>query len=396
MFPLLATQFPHLPDFTALTEFLSRFYFPILTVVALYFFFLSLANHYEMWRFSLSSEIFDGPLVSVLVPARNEEDNIERCIRSLQNQQYKNFEILVLNDNSTDDTLNILNRISAEDSRIKVFNGEPLPPDWYGKPFAMHQLTKHAKGDILLFTDADTIHTPTSIAWAVTNLLGLKADLISGYIGQIFGSFGEIITVPLMFFLTGFVIPLSVNRYVKKVHWFSAAIGQFIVIRRSVFDSIGGWEAFKKKTSEDIYLCRFVKSKGYNTRFLNICDHVKCRMYNGFKLAVTGIGKNIFDFLGKRNYLIFFLMIVVFFFLFFPFPLLIICIIKSSPWIIYISAAVVLYTLTWIFAFLGMRLNWLYGFLWPIFFINLLYMAGWSWFRTVSGRGFLWKDRKVD
>jgi len=389
-------MFTHLPDAAVLAETLSRFYYPVLMVLALYFFFLSLANHYEMWRFSMSSEIFDGPMVSVLIPARNEEANIERCIDSLKNQLYKNFEILILNDNSTDDTLNILNRISGEDSRVKVFDGEPLPPDWYGKPFAMYQLTKKAQGEILLFTDADTVHTPTSIAWAVTNLIGLKADLISGYIGQIFGSIGEVITVPLMFFLTGFVIPLSVNRYVKKVHWFSAAIGQFIVIRRSVFDAIGGWETFKKKTSEDIYLCRFVKSKGYNTRFLNICDHVKCRMYNGFKLAVTGIGKNIFDFLGKRTYLIFFLMIIVFFFLFFPFPLFIWCVITSSPWTLYMVAIVALYTLTWIFAFLGMRLNWMYGFLWPVFFLNLLYMAGWSWFRTVSGKGFLWKDRKVD
>jgi len=381
--------------FAALAETLSRFYYPVLMVVASYFFILSLLNHYEMWRFSVSSQIFDGPFVSVLVPARNEGLHIERCLRSLQNQQYKNFEILVLNDNSTDDTLNIVNRISAEDSRIRVFNGEPLPPDWYGKPFAMHQLTKQAQGEILVFTDADTVHTPTSIAWAVTNLQELKADLISGYIGQIFGSLGEVLTVPLMFFLTGFIIPLSLNRFVKKIHWFSAAIGQFIVIRRKVFDAIGGFEALKKKTSEDIYLSRLVKRQGYSTRFLNICDHVKCRMYDSYKLAIEGIGKNIFDFLGKNTVLIFFLMIIVFFFLFFPFPLLFFCIAKSSPWTLHIIVISALYTLTWIFAFLGMRLNWLYGLLWPVFFLNLIYMAGWSWFRTVSGRGFTWKDRKV-
>ena len=374
---------------------LSPYYYPLLTIIALYFFFLSLANHYEMWRFSLASEIFDGPLVSVLVPARNEEHNIERCIRSLQNQLYKNFEILVLNDNSTDDTLNILNRINAEDSRIKVINGDPLPDDWYGKPFALHQLTKYAQGEILIFTDADTVHTPTSIAWAVTNLLGLKADLVSGYIGQIFGSIGEILTVPVMFFLTGFIIPLSVNRYVKKVHWFSAAIGQFIVLRRSVFDAIGGCEAFKKKTSEDIYISRLIKRKGYVTRFLNISDHVKCRMYNGYKAAIEGIGKNIFDFFGKNSFIVLFLGIIIFFFLFFPFPLLFLCIATSSPWTLYIFAVVMLYTLTWIFAFLGLRINWLYAFFWPVLYLNLIYMAGWSWFRKISGKDFIWKDRKV-
>ena len=377
-----------------LWEYLSQYYYLTLLVIASYFFILSLANHYEMWRFTLASEIFDGPLVSVLIPARNEEQFIERCIKSLQNQMYKNYEILVLNDNSTDNTLGILNSIAAADSRVRVFNGKPLPDDWYGKPFALHQLEQQARGEILIFTDADTVHTPTSIAWAVTNMRGLKADLISGYVGQIFQSFGEIITVPLMFFLTGFVIPLFLNRFVK-VNWFAAAIGQFIAVRREVFSAIGGCESFKKKTSEDIYMCRYIRGKGYRTRFLSITDHVKCQMYNGYRSAIEGIGKNTFDFLGKNSILLFFLIIVVFFFLFFPFPLLFLCIAYSSRWTLHILIVVLLYTLTWLFMFLGQRLNWWYGFLWPLLFLNLIYMAPWSWFRTVSGRGFTWKDRSV-
>jgi chlorobactene glucosyltransferase len=225
-------------------------------------------------------------------------------------------------------------------------------------------------------------------------MLELKADLISGYVGQIFMTFGEIITVPLMFFLTGFIIPLFLNRFVK-VSWFSAAIGQFIAVKKDVFDAIGGCESFKKKTSEDIYMSRYIKSKGYNTRFLNISEHVKCRMYEGYRSAVEGIGKNIFDFLGKSTILLLFIMIIIFFFLFLPFPLLIFCIINSSPWTLHILIVVVLNTLTWLFMFLGQRLNWWYGFLWPLLFLNLLYIGGWSWFRTVSRKGFLWKDRVV-
>jgi len=377
-----------------LTQFLSPYYYNVLVVIALYFFILSLANHYEMWRFTCGPEIFDGPLVSVLIPARNEEKNIERCLNSLKNQHYKNFEVLVLNDNSTDGTEKVLERIAAEDNRIKYYNGKPLPDDWYGKPFAIQQLSSYAKGDILIFTDADTVHNPSSISWAVTNMQFLKADMISGYIGQIFLKFGEIITVPLMFFLTGFVIPLFLNRFIKS-NLFSAAIGQFIVIRHNVFKAIGYCESFKKKTSEDIYMSRIVKKNGYSTRFLNICEHINCRMYNGYRDAVEGIGKNIFDFLGKNTLLIFLLAVAVFFFLFFPFPLLISCIINSSPWTIYIAIVNILYTLTWLFMFLGQRLNWWYGLFWPLFFLNLLYMAIWSWFRTISGKGFLWKDRKV-
>jgi chlorobactene glucosyltransferase len=380
--------------FTVLSEVLSPFYYPILVVVASYFFILSLANHYEMWRFTLGPEIFDGPLVSVLIPARNEERNIERCLNSLRNQIYKNYEILVINDNSTDNTSAILTRIAAEDPRVRVFNGRPLPEDWYGKPFALHQLSQHAKGDLLLFTDADTVHSPASISWAVTNIDALKTDMISGYIGQIFLKFGEVVTVPLMFFLTGFFIPLFLNRFTGK-SWFSAAIGQYIVIKTTVFRAIGGCEAFKKKTSEDIYMARYVKQRGYRTRFLNITEYVKCRMYKGYRSAIEGIGKNVFDFLGKSTLLIFGLGLAVFFFLFFPFPLLIGCFISGSPWATYILFVNILYTLSWLFMFVGQRLNWWYGFLWPLMYLNLLYMAFWSWYRTISGRGFLWKDRVV-
>jgi chlorobactene glucosyltransferase len=377
-----------------LSQALSPAYYNILVITALYFFILSLANHYEMWRFTLGPEIFDGPLVSVLIPARNEENNIELCINSLRNQIYKNYEILVINDNSTDNTANILARMAEEDKRIRVFNGKTLPDDWYGKPYALHQLSANAKGEILLFTDADTIHNPASISWAVTNMQNLKTDMISGYVGQIFGSFGEIITVPLMFFLTGFVIPLFFNRYFKA-SFFSAAIGQYIAIRHKVFKAIGGCEAFKKTTNEDIYMSRYVKQMGYKTRFLNITEHVKCRMYNDYNSAIQGIGKNVFNFLGKNTLVIFFLAIAVLFFLFFPFPLLIGCIVRSSPWTMHILIVNILYTLTWLFMFLGQRLNWYYGFLWPLMYLNLIYMAYWSWFRTVSGKGYLWKDRKV-
>jgi chlorobactene glucosyltransferase len=375
-------------------EFISPFYFPVLLAMTVYFFILSLANHYEMWRFTSASQIFDGPMVSVLVPARNEEQNIERCLNSLRNQFYTKYEILALNDNSTDNTLEIMNRIAASDSKVRVINGKPLPDDWYGKPYALHQMTGAAKGEIFIFTDADTIHTPTSIAWAVTNMHDLKADMISGYVGQIFFTFGEIVTVPLMFFLTGFAIPLFLNRY-TKLSWFSAAIGQFIVVRKTVFDAIGGCVSFKKKTIEDIYMSRYIKSKGYHTRFLNITEHVKCRMYNGYQAAVEGIGKNIFDFLGKSSFLIFLIMLLILFFLVLPFPLLFFCIAVSSPWTWYVIASVALHTLTWLFMFLGQRLNWWYGFLWPLMFINLIHMGLLSWFRTISGKGFIWKDRKV-
>lgn len=355
---------------------------------------MCIANMCEMRRFTLPPEIFDGPLVSVLIPARNEEFNIEHCLTSLSNQDYGNYEILVLNDNSTDKTLEICNSIAAKDNRIRVINGEPLHDDWYGKSFALHQLTAQAKGEILVYTDADTIHAPTSISWAVTNIQKLKADMISGYVGQVFRSFGELITVSLMFILTGFAIPIFLNRLFVKVSLFSVAVGQFIVIRKNVIDAIGGWEFFKKEIPEDMYMSKYLKRKGYKTRFLNITKHISCRMYDGYHPAIEGIGKNIFGFFGKNAILLFLLILgVILFFL--SFPLLLYNIITSNPWTLHNAIFVSLFTLTWILTFIGQRLKWWYGFLWPILMLNLVYMAAWSLFRNVSGRGFLWKSRIV-
>jgi len=380
--------------FFKLLDIISPYYFYALIMAASYFLILSIANHYEMWRFNHGPEIFDGPMVSVLVPMRNEENNVRNCIASLQNQLYKNYEILVINDNSSDGTADILAELASKDNRIKVFNGKPLPDDWYGKPFALHQLSLHAKGEILVFTDADTFHNPASISWAVTNIKLLNVDMISGYIGQVFKTFGEIVTIPLMFFITSFIMPLHFNRFFKS-SVFSAAVGQFIAIRHDVFKAIGGCELYKKKTTEDIYMSRYVKKKGYKTRFLNLCEHVQCRMYYGHRNAIEGIGKNVFDFFGKKTIVILFLFIAVFIFLFLPFPLLFFCIAANSKWILHIFIVNCLYSLTWIFTFLGQRLNWWYFILWPLMYLNLMYMAGWSWFRTITGKGFLWKGRKV-
>ena len=364
-------------------------------ILSLYFFSMSLANHYEMRRFTRGPEIFDGPLVSVFIPMRNEEKNAENCLEGLRNQSYKNYEILVLDDNSTDNTASILKKIAAEDKRIKVFTGSPLPDDWYGKPFALHQLSLQANGEIFFFTDADTIHSPESISWAVTNMSALKTDMITGYIGQIFKEFGEIVTVPLRYFLTGFIIPIFLNR-ITRVHWFSIAIGQYIVIKSDVFRAIGGCEAFRKKTSEDMYMAQHVKKLGYSIRFLNITKYVKCRMYEGYRCAIEGIGKNVFDFLGKNTLIIFLMAVCVLFFVFLPFVLLFICIFINSQWLFLILLVNVLYTLTWFFIFLDQRINWWYCFLWPLMCLNLLYMAWWSWYRTISGKGFLWKGRKIN
>jgi chlorobactene glucosyltransferase len=266
--------------------------------------------------------------------------------------------------------------------------------DWYGKPYALQQLHEQALGDILLFTDADTIHSPTSVSWAVTNMKKTKADFISGYIGQVLLTFGEITTVPIMFLMTGFVIPMFLNRFIK-LGYFSAAVGQYIVMKTKVFKDIGGYANIRSKTTEDVYLSRYVKDLGYKTEFLDMTSQVRCRMYNGYAAGIHGIGKNIFDFLGKKTPLLMMIAFAILIFFVMPFPLMFFLVATQNQFMYHCIAVNLLFTVTWLVMFLGRRINWLFTFFWPVMYVNLIGMVLWSWFRTVSGKGFEWKGRVV-
>ncbi|QQO08911.1 glycosyltransferase [Breznakiella homolactica] len=369
-------------------------YFLISIILALYFLILARVNIAEMKRDTRPAEETEGPFVSVLIPVRNEEKNIERCLNSLLDQTYRNYEILVLDDNSTDNSYAIIKKITEENPRVRLFRGDALPDDWYGKPHALQQLSEKAKGEIIVFTDADTLHSRTSVSWAVTNLNSTGADFISGYVGQDLQTFGEKVTVPIMFLLTGFIIPLRCNTYFKS-GFFSTAVGQFIAVKKDVLDSCGRFEAVKKRTSEDVYLARHVKNKGYKTKFLDISSQVQCRMYSDYQSAVEGIGKNIFDFLGKNTVLLALIIVAALLFLFMPFPLLIFSLLTAGPFTAQLLMVNILYTMTWGMLFMDRRLNPMYSFLWPLMILNLLFMACLSWFKTVSGQGFAWKGRVV-
>jgi chlorobactene glucosyltransferase len=369
-------------------------YFPIIIGAGVYFCLLGMINMIDMKLHAVPPRVKEGPLVSVLIPARNEEQNIERCLNSLRNQDYVNYEILVIDDNSTDNTFGILQRIAREDRRIRIFSGKPLPEDWFGKPYAMQQLSVEAKGDIFIFTDADTIHSPTSISWTVSNMQNSRVDFISGYTKQKLLTFGEAITVPLMYFLTTIVVPLFLNRYFRWT-FFSAAIGQFIAVNREAFEKVGGYSTIRNKPVEDMYLARLFKRQGYHTVFLDLKEQVLCRMYTGYHAALEGIGKNIFVFFGKNSVLLYMVAVLVVVFIFLPFPLLFVLMVTQSPFFPQVLTANILFTLAFVIQYLDREIPWYYAFLWPIIFLNYLYLGLFSWFRTVSGKGFLWKDRVV-
>ncbi len=230
-----------------------------------------------------------APLISILIPARNEEANIGVCLESLRQQDYPNFEILVLDDSSTDGTADIVSRIAAEDSRVRLLRGKPLPQGWAGKPFACHQLAQEARGSWLLFTDADTVHAPSMLRRVLGVALVSRAVLISGFPYQRTTSLWQKTAMPILFyFMLLCWMPfwwLQRSRCTMP----SVAIGQFLFFSANEYRSIGGHEAVKSRIVEDVWLGREVSRHHYRQLTIDLSSLVSCQMYREFGTMWDGI-----------------------------------------------------------------------------------------------------------
>ena len=229
--------------------------------------------------------------VSVLIPARNEEMNIEKCIKGILVQDYQDKEIIVLDDNSTDSTYNLVSSFGT--SNVKVLIGKDLPSDWLGKNWACHQLAQEAKGEYLLFVDADVELTPEVISSAVYELEKSKAALLSIFPTQIIKSFGEHLIVPLMNWLLLTFLPLRFV-YSSSSKAIVAANGQFMLWRKDDYFKIGGHETIKNKVVEDMELARLAKQNKLKVKTMLGGKLVFCRMYESFNQAYNGFTKNFF------------------------------------------------------------------------------------------------------
>jgi len=259
-----------------------------------------------------------APLVSVLIPARDEEANIATCLESLQKQDYTNFEILVLDDNSSDNTAAVVNQIASEDDRIRFFHGEPLPKGWAGKPFACYQLAKKAGGSWLLFTDADTIHAPHMLRSVIAQALELKPSLLSGFPHQLTTSIPQKIAVPVIYFIILSLFPMWWLQRSKEPKP-SVAIGQFLLFPREEYWRIGGHEIVKSKILEDIWLGIEVSRHGGKHLAVDLSSVVSCNMYRTLGTMWQGLTRCIYSVAAISTVALFGLMIVGYFFFLAPF-----------------------------------------------------------------------------
>jgi len=218
--------------------------------------------------------------VTVIVPARNEERNIEACVRSLLNQGYPNYELIVVEGGSEDATPTILQRLAGESPRLKVMAEPPLPAGWVGKSWALTMAVEQVESQWLLFTDADTEHQPGALAAAVAFAESHGVDMLSflHLTSLKLVTFWERVLLPAIF---GLVVqvggsPEEVNDPDSPV---AKANGQFTLIRRAVYEAVGRHEPIKGELAEEMFLAKLVKGKGYRIFWADGRNWMKVRQY---------------------------------------------------------------------------------------------------------------------
>jgi chlorobactene glucosyltransferase len=374
------------------------FYQIFILLLLLFFLGLLLRNLVDFPLMSRKSP-HTGPLVSVMVPARNEALNIERCVRSLLCQDYGPFEILVLDDGSTDTTPDMLDRLVKEsEGRLRVLHGEPLAVGWHGKAWACFQLGRQAKGEMLLFTDADTMHAPDALRRSVGAIKTSGADMLSIMPNQELGSFWEKLVVPLIHVILMCYLPLRLVRTNPRPA-FSFANGQFILFRREFYERIGAHAVVKDALVEDVWLCKAVKKAGGTVVAFNGYDVVSCRMYRNFKEIWEGFSKNLFAAIGYSTPGLVVLMMLIAVLYIVPY----VFVIRSSLagefsvlwfWLplAQISIALVIrFIIAWVF-----RQSFLIAFFHVLSQIILLGIAVNSFIIIKFGKGALWKGRNYN
>jgi chlorobactene glucosyltransferase len=238
-------------------------------------------------------EAGEVPFVSIIVPARNEEANIARCVSSLAASEYPSFEILVVDDESSDRTVEIVENLSSGNaSDLRLIRGRPLPEGWFGKPWACWQGAGAARGDLLLFADADTAHGPGLLSQAVRGLREEEADVLTLIGRQVMGSFWERLLQPQFFMLLAFRFPRTGRP--KKPHQWKHAIanGQYLLFDREAYRASGGHEAVAGEVVEDLRLAQLLVRGGWKL-VVRGADRFQTRMYRSLGDLVEGWSKNV-------------------------------------------------------------------------------------------------------
>ncbi len=244
--------------------------------------------------------------VSILIPARNEEENLPRLLDSILRLDYQDVEVWVCDDHSSDSTRQVLEAWSAKDHRIRYFQGEPLPPSWTGKNYACHQLAKKATGDYLLFVDADVTLASQVLQKALAFVRAKQLALLTIFPRQLMPGISERITVPFMNWALLNLLPLVAVRKLKNP-LFAAGNGQFMLFDTRLYKKTFWHKKVKSCYVEDILIVRALKKEGQRVAVLLGNNDVFCRMYQSYWESLQGFSRNVHEFFfGSRVLMVLF------------------------------------------------------------------------------------------
>lgn len=334
-------------------------------------------------------------LVSVLVPARNEAHRVlDKSIESMLNQTYDNYEIIVLNDRSTDETKKILEKFKIQNSNLKTIDGVRPPKGWLGKPHALHQALQKANGEWIIITDADIVFAPETLQTAVKYAEKNNFDALTLAPKLILVSFWETLFMPVFGWFC--VLAMPFHRVNNPNRAESMGVGNFFMFRREVLNKIGCFESVKSQVAEDLKLAEILKKQQFKLRIDYAPELIETRMYSGFWEIWEGFTKNLFS--GMKFSLAKTTFGVISVFLFGVAPvLLMFAALFFGQLALFVPLFSVYIVQTLIFAFIHREWqgNSLYALLAPFGLLIFLAILINSTVRILSGKGVTWKGRVI-
>jgi hypothetical protein len=329
--------------------------------------------------------------LSVLIPARNEEKNIEASLRSILSNDYNGFEVIVMNDHSSDNTAAIVERLALSHPNLRLVDAPPLPAGWCGKQHACYQLAKLAKGDLIAFLDADVRLSSDALVRMVGFMDNNKAALASGVPRQVLGSFADKLLIPqIHFVLLGFLPLWAMRRF--KMASMSGGCGQLFVAQKLAYDSCGGHALLPESLHDGLKLPRAFREAGYPTDLFDATDIASCKMYSSNEETLLGLGKNAHEGLGAKGTIIPMTVLLVLGQVV-PLVLLILSIFDGSTLTWQINAAVIASYLPRIIAVDRFKQPVSFALLHPISILGLLAIQWMAFIRHRSGKPSSWKGR---
>ncbi len=338
------------------------------------------------------------PRVSIMIPAKDEENHIEHSVRAILASEYPNFELILVDDRSRDTTPEIMRKLSREDSRISVVSVKELPEGWTGKTHALFRGAQQASGEIFLFIDADTWLNPMAVSCAVNYLVANNLDMLSLLPGFVDRGFRESAVFPHL--ALGFFYFFRLDQVNDEGHEAAMASGCFIMIHRSVYEDVGTWKRLKTEITEDVALGKVVKGAGHKLNVVrgdelvrtksfesvaDVCRFWKRTFYGSLEKSLPKILRLTANYAGLSLVSVVFLLSL---------GLLLSGMDSSAAVVLFIASGVTLAVIMTFICVFVKKTNqgpWLYGLTAPLGILIALRVALSTLFAVISGRGITWR-----